>query len=321
MSKYYYGKMNITKKPAPAEVEDTSEAAMSITAGDEFGDVVQDQSAVHTPTTTESPSQPTDVEEEPLSRREAFRKMMDNSNNRTIFILIIVILLALGVVTGTNGFSWLFDAKAVGDAPLGEIGIVLAPLLALALAIERFVETLFDYFEGSIENVARIADISKEGIEELEANLNEAWQAYSSAATDIKALTAAEAKLTGISEIFLGLPKNPIYVSYKRRLSIGIGFMLGFVVAIFTDEGMFEYLQISVPRILDMLITGAALGAGAGPMHSLVGSLDGLQSSLKNFGSQRNVDDVLAEVRRMVRGSQSNVDDVLAEVKQMVSSQ
>lgn len=290
-NKFYYGKMKMYKSTQTGQVYSPEEVETAMSSGsvDEF--------AMDAPVGAETaviPPQPT--EEKP----NWVQMMSQNSTNITIVLLLITILLAFGIVIAANGFKWLYELKPVEMGELGEISIVLAPLLALALAIERFVETLFDYFEGEVRNIARIADISKEGIEELEANLNSAWVDYNNAANlTVEALGAAEAKLKGISEIFLGLPKNPIYVSYKRRFSIAISFMIGFVVAVFTDQGMFEYLQISVPRILDMLVTGAALGAGAGPMHSIVGALDGLQSSLKAVGNRQGINEVLDEVRRM----------------------
>lgn len=293
-SKYFYGKMKMYKPDPTSDIvysPQEMETAMSAAMEDAFDDAIP-------------PALRTAVAEEAL-RDEKEKPWILEMTNRystaiTAALLLAAILLALGVVISTNGFRWLYELKTVDSAPLGEIGVVLAPLLALALAIERFIETLFDYFEGEIRNVARIADISKAGIEELEENLNTAWVAYNNAATlSVEALNAAEAKLTGISEIFLNLPRNPIYVAYKRRMSIIFGFMLGFVVAIFTDQGLFEYLQIPVPRIMDMFVTGAVLGAGAGPMHSIVGALDGLQASLRAIGSRPSTNEILNEVRRM----------------------
>ncbi|MEM7331176.1 MAG: hypothetical protein AAF490_03720 [Chloroflexota bacterium] len=304
MSKYYYGKMDMSKKYIQTSAEE--ETAMSMDtpeAGSKSFEPATRSMPELDPNSAAMPQQPT--KKPTLGERVRNLVHMIGKNSTNIFSAVLtgVILVSLGVVVfNGNGIGWLFESKIIEETgPIGELSIALAPLLALALAIERSVETLFDYFEGEVENVATIANVSKEGFQELEDKLNAAWQAVNEASSldDIELFNQAEAKLASISEIFKGFNKNPVYVGYKRRMSIYIGFMLGFIVAIFTDQGLFEYLQIGVPRIVDMLFTGAALGAGAGPMHSLVGALDGLKSSLQAFGNQRGIDEVLNEVRRM----------------------
>jgi len=196
----------------------------------------------------------------------------------------------------SGGVGWLFELKGpFSIEPLGEIAAVLAPLLALALAIERLVETIFSYFEGTIENIVKNSSLSLVEFKKLQKKLSAAWKDVndvklisSSETSEVRTqvlneLTIAEQQVTQVSQFLLEIPKDPKYLAYKKRMAILISFSLGYIVAIWTDQGIFEYLHVGVPRIIDILITGAVLGAGAEPMHSLIGALDGLKGALKSF--------------------------------------
>lgn len=213
--------------------------------------------------------------------------------------LVIVIILALAVVFSQVGdFGWFLDTKSVDSEPISDVAIALAPLLALTLAIERLVETLFTYFEGKVGSVAKFSNLGVRSYNRMDAEFKNAMAQYNSileklsAATQenhqqlMEELAGVEAWVEAINKRIGTILKDPGYVAFKQRMSIWLGFVFGFVVAIFTDQGIFEYLQIGVPRIVDMLITGAVIGAGAGPMHSLVGVLDGLKTTLQNFKFQ-----------------------------------
>ncbi len=208
-----------------------------------------------------------------------------------------IVLLAVGTAVIREGsLGWLFELKPITGEVVGELAIVLAPLTALALSIERLVETIFDYFESRIEDIAKLSNMGQTGFENFKTELENAWSTYNKITQKLKDasdeeraqhktdLDQAEIWIARISQRLNSLPKDPGYIAYKRRISIAIAFLLGFIVAIITDKGLFEYLQIGVPRIVDMFITGAVLGAGSGPMHSLIGALDGLKTGLQNLG-------------------------------------
>lgn len=210
--------------------------------------------------------------------------------------LVVVVILALLVVFSQVGdFGWFLDTKPVDSGPIDDIAVALAPLLALMLAIERLVETIFSYFESKLESVAKFSNIGVQNYKRMEAELRSGMAEYqalveslSGAAEDerpkiMAAISQTEAWMETINARIGGILKDPRYIAFKQRLSIWLGFALGFVVAILTDQGIFEYLQIGVPRILDMVITGAVMGAGTGPMHSVLGVLDGLKGALQNF--------------------------------------
>ncbi len=78
--------------------------------------------------------------------------------------------------------------------------------------------------------------------------------------------------------------KAPEYVAWKRALSIWVGLLVGLEVAVLGDMGMLHTIGIPSPRILDMLITGLVVGAGPGPMHSIIGMLQGGKDALEKLG-------------------------------------
>ena len=49
-------------------------------------------------------------------------------------------------------FVWLFSSNGAdtGTFP-ADVGLALTPILALALSIERVIETVFDFFESNIK--------------------------------------------------------------------------------------------------------------------------------------------------------------------------
>lgn len=210
--------------------------------------------------------------------------------------LVIVVVLALLVVFSQVGdFGWFLDTKTVDSGPIDDIAVALAPLLALMLAIERLVETIFSYFEGKLESVAKFSNLGVQNYKRMEAELRSSMAEYQALVESLSSATEeqrpkimaeiaqAESWVESINTRIGAILKDPRYIAFKQRLSIWLGFALGFVVAILTDQGIFEYLQIGVPRIVDMVITGAVMGAGTGPMHSILGVLDGLKGALQNF--------------------------------------
>lgn len=216
--------------------------------------------------------------------------------SRLFWVLIIaaVMLIVLTAVINGNSLNWLFESKAPNPEPIEDVAKVLAPLLALALVIERLIETLFDFFEQSIEEVAELGSAGESGLKWLQSELNRAWQAANEAASKLgnggndeailKELTTAEERIAWANKHLAELTKDPRYVATKRLLSIWLALFLGLVVAVMSDTGIFALLQIQVPRVFDMLVTGFVIGAGSGPTHSLIGILQGAKNALAKLG-------------------------------------
>jgi hypothetical protein len=241
-----------------------------------------------------------------------------------LLVLIIMTALASAVMIALQqpqGIAWLFASKPLvtpGSFP-EDVGKALGPILALALAIERLVETIFNIFENNVRQVAKYGSAGAEGLnylnqvsslyyrEMLSARnmLRVAVDASADNSTPvdksllIKRLEDAEKRFTEASNRIFDLPKDPKYVAWKRVISIWLGLFLGLLVAVFSDEGIFQHLNMSVPRLMDMLITGFVIGAGSGPMHSLIGILQSAKTTLDNVGSFTGLGTVKQEIQNL----------------------
>lgn len=239
------------------------------------------------------------------SRAEDTPKRGWSAPSITLFILVVVFIVSVIVrlIQQDIPLQWLFGPNGSAGGKLPEdIGKALAPILALALAIERLIETVFDFFETKVKEVAKnttgAADslnyieemrvlytkqmnLAKEKLQDAIAN-NKPQEDQDAAVSAVK--KAEELVLEAGSKLE-NLAKDPVYVSWKRGLSIWLGLVMGMVVAVFIDKGVFFFLNFDVPRIFDMLLTGFILGAGSGPLHSLIGILQGAKDALSSFSA------------------------------------
>jgi hypothetical protein len=246
-----------------------------------------------------------------------------NLPNILLFIIIITSLVSAVMIAlrQPEGLAWLFASKPLvtpGSLP-EDIGKALGPILALALAIERLVETIFNIFENNVKQVAKYGSAGATGLNYLEQVTSLYYREMLSArkmldtavnvSSDnskpvdkgilIKYLEDAEKRFTDASNRIFELPKDPQYVAWKRVISIWLGLFLGLLVAVFSDEGIFQHLNMSVPRLMDMIITGFVIGAGSGPMHSLIGILQSAKSTLDNVGSFTGLGPIKQEIQNL----------------------
>jgi hypothetical protein len=121
---------------------------------------------------------------------------------------------------------------------------VLLPLIALAIAIERAIELLWNYLEWLLIRFGR-------------------WQP--------------------------GALKSPSYVHFKSGTSLLAGLGLGILVANYSGLRLLTYLQPFMPTFIgglpaywDILLTGVVLGAGAKPIHDLLGIITHLKNLTGN---------------------------------------
>lgn len=261
----------------------------------------------------------------------------NNSWPRTILILLIAVFIVsltvrtlqepahIGWLFGPNGASDIKNApppsgggaEEQGNDTQNDIAIALGPILALALAIERLIETIFDMFETQVENIAKKIKNTTEVMGSIESiqglyslQLKQAEESLRKALGDPNIadaekdklqtfLSQAQQRVYEAGDLLQNLSKDPIYVGWKRALSIWLGLVLGMVVAVFTDKGVFYYLGMGVPRIFDMLITGFVLGAGSGPLHSLIGILQSAKDTLANMGKIADTTALKDEIRAL----------------------
>ena len=175
---------------------------------------------------------------------------------------------------------------------VGELASVLAPLLAVAVAIERLLETVFSWYEQSVKSVADVMGKAEDSLDWIEQELVAAYDAAAQAAAsagvnakpeDLKALDLAEQRLAKAEDRLLNWVKAPEYVTWKKSISIWVGLLVGLEVTVLGDLGMLHTIGLPAPRLLDMLITGLVIGAGPGPMHSLIGMLQGGKDALEKL--------------------------------------
>ena len=190
-----------------------------------------------------------------------------------------------------EGLFWLLLIPGASDTS-GDFASVLAPLLAVSVAIERLIETAFDWFEQSTRAVADVLATPREQLDWIGQELQEAYEAARKAAEvtgaevadqPMRRLGAAEKRLAEAEQRLRSWVASPEYVAWKRALCIWVGLLGGLVIAILGDLGMFRTIGIPVPRLLDMVATGLVLGAGPGPMHSLIGMLQSSKNALDNL--------------------------------------
>jgi hypothetical protein len=210
--------------------------------------------------------------------------------------LLLGILLAAALVAAViralpeeGGLLWLFTIPPPPEE-VGETASVLAPLLAVAVAIERLLETIFGWYEQSVRAVSEVVATVRKPIDWIERELKEAYKAAEEAArktgvaadeASLKALDLAEQRLAKAEKRLLSWVKAPEYVAWKRALSIWVGLFVGLEVAVLGDLGMLHTIGVPAPHILDMLATGLVIGAGPGPVHSIMGILQGGKDALE----------------------------------------
>jgi len=162
----------------------------------------------------------------------------------------------------------------------------------VAVAIERLLETVFDWYEQSVRSVADVVAEMRKPVDWIEEELLQAYKAAKEAAektgvemdeASLKLLDAAEKRLAEAEKRLRSWVRAPEYVAWKRALCIWVGLLVGLELAVLGDLGMLRTIGVPVPRILDMLATGFVIGAGPGPMHSIIGMLQGGKDVLEKL--------------------------------------
>jgi hypothetical protein len=207
-----------------------------------------------------------------------------------LLLAVAVVLAIVRSLTGTGGLLWLVEIPALPQE-VGEFATVLAPLLAVAVAIERLLETFFDWFEQATRSTADVLAAPKETLDWIGREYQEAYEATAKVAESrgivvtpdsAEALSLAEERLAKAEARLRSWTDAPEYKAWKRAISIWVGLLTGLVLAVLGDLGMFHTIGMPVPRLLDMLITGLIIGAGPGPMHSLIGILQSGKDAMNN---------------------------------------
>jgi hypothetical protein len=221
-------------------------------------------------------------------------------------------------VSGLPWWKWLFQIPEGLPQTAGDYTTILTPLLAISVAIERLLETGFNWFEQSSRAVADVLVAPKETLDWIGREYQEAYKATEEAAETVgqdmtpdhlQLLEMTENRLAQAEERLRGWVNAPEYLAWKRALSIWFGLLIGLVIAVLGDLNMLNLLGIPAPRLVDMIITGLVIGSGPGPMHDLLGILQSGKSalsSLSDLAQGKAVKQAVEEVRKETARLQEN---------------
>lgn len=261
------------------------------------------------------------VANEPLAKQDWPQKLLSKLDWQQKFlsrlrISVWNLLIALGLVflasvivrmllTGVS-ITWLVQIPTATQ-PVGDFSTVLAPLLAVAVAIERLLETGFDWYEKSLVSVARVLEGAEQADDWIQNELRGAYLAMQTAAgsylntaddATLQLFEKAQKRLADAESRLMDWVKAPEYIAWKRAIAIVVGLCAGLVVAVSSDLGIMRTIGVPAPRFVDMLATGLVIGAGPGPMHSLIGILESGKTALDNVGQ-------LAQSKALLDAAQS----------------
>jgi hypothetical protein len=240
--------------------------------------------------------------------------------------------LGLGGIVAVGALGWLLLAphawaagSAAPDAQAAtpDVGTLLGPLLAAATGIERVIEMFWNFVESTAQqglaalglgqSWARYAGAQVRAAEESLNSLAaqaEALRRKGAAPADPLAVTAldqqidlAQRKLGDAQQQLTNALHSPRYTSIKQAASVLIGIALGLVVAFATQLDMFQLLRLANgPGAVGIFLTGLIIGAGSGPVHSIIGLLqqskDAVDQAANLFSarSRRNATEALSNL-------------------------
>jgi len=236
-----------------------------------------------------------------------------------IFLIIIVILflLLLYLFNQSRSVAQTAQAFAVTD-----FSVALAPFVALATAIERFWEIAFDVYERFALTVGKLVGSGARGITWMKSELDNANDAVSSVAeqlgntnpTDPKygnlmaALQEAEERMLDAQDRIAETLKAPQYTTVKRAITLLGSLVMGLAVSLIGGINIFNAVGFRLPGGVDVLLSGLLVGAGVGPMHSLIGALQNAReavSGLANLAKSSAVRNATASAVASLTGDES----------------
>jgi hypothetical protein len=242
---------------------------------------------------------------------------------RLLVITALVLMFSL-MVTGV-AFAADGDDNTVTT---GEIALVLAPLVAAATAIERFIEMVFDGYESLVLGASDFFGKGKGYLRWAKQQVRD-WQAaiaelQNHNSRDAKAFSKAENALADAQDRLVDFLKSPFYTSRKRVLSLIAGIVLGVIVAygarlrmmalvasVFGAKGGTGAGSVfaEIGRGVDMLLTGLIIGTGSAPVHSLIGLLQNTKDAVDKARAlwAGNAASVAAQADRLIREAPAEV--------------
>lgn len=215
------------------------------------------------------------------------------------------------------------EAATSATPTVGDLALVLAPLVAAATAVERIIEMLFNWYESVLMNAGSFLGLGGAYVKWAQQQVSHHQQAVlaikagsqPTGASGLSSLAEAEEKLAAAQERLLGWLESPFYTSRKKVATLIMGLILGIALAFATRLRMLALLGLqpvsetgagAIVPWMDMLLTGLIIGTGSAPVHSLIGLL-------------QNTKDAVGEARALWKGKAiAEVQGVLAELRREV---
>jgi hypothetical protein len=145
---------------------------------------------------------------------------------------LVLLLVQIGAISGE---------PVTGSADLSQ---VLAPFVAIAIAIERFWEVVFDTVERFALTVSGLVGSARSGVKWMRDELNSAETAVEAAVSALAViedpvdqagkyaiLETAEGRLQAAKDRIADTVKSPEYVAVKRAITLLGSFVMGLAIA------------------------------------------------------------------------------------------
>jgi hypothetical protein len=218
-----------------------------------------------------------------------------------LLIVLLVLLVALAMLA-------LRGSQFPAAVPSGEtqLAVILAPFLALAVAIERFWETVFDWYESLVMGTAKLVGVSAETATWMNKELENAQTAVqaltlelASAATPnaanaqthqalLDTFHEAEKRLKDAQSRIAETVKAPQYVGTKRAITLLGSLVLGVFISTTANLTLLNAAGIPIAIAADVLVTGLLIGSGPGPLHQFISILEELRSAAAGLSGLAN---------------------------------
>ena len=214
------------------------------------------------------------------------------------------LFIAVAFALFMSAYSVAAAAGAGQSTPTGQIDLsgVLGPFVLLATTIERIWEAIFDTIEKGALAGGKLLGVSADSMAWMHVELANAQGAMNDLVKKLNtplwtpALEAqmanAETRLRDAQLRLQDALKDPRYTSTKRVVSIVGSLIMGLVISIAgnsagptTSLTFFHNANIALPNWLDVVLTGLVIGAGPGPVHSLIGALQAFRDTVTSVGN------------------------------------
>jgi RNase P/RNase MRP subunit p29 len=191
---------------------------------------------------------------------------------------------------------------AQNNAQATDLTAALVPFVLLATAIERFWEAVFDWVEKVFISTGKVFGSVNQSVKWMVDEYNNAQVAVTNLVTSFNGKTGEEMRVVGEQLAYAEqrlkdaqlrveeIPKEPRYVATKSAItifgSLAIGLGIG-ILGLLANQPIlfFKAAGFTSPTWLDGILTGLIIGAGPGPVHSLIGTLQSIRDSVSALGN------------------------------------